>query len=344
MESRHFKEHLKLQKKAIFLEYVKRASEFLGLQFVPEVNFEYCLESSLEEIAHIHLDSGVICISEYRLESMTYEDIQETATHEVAHLIEETHNGKFVNVHANIKSSIWTPSVIIADDEVKKDNEAFTHEKNSNRKISHEKITEIAKKLELETEIMEKLSKYHEENYEVLYFALRKFMSNYLNIYFNDSGYIGIADENYEDLFYWGDMSIHSSDDNLKIGDILHLYQYSSDGEGVYSFHGKVKSFTENGDIRIQHSEDEEIVEISSFMILGKLIKVISFEEDGWEELLCKFIDNHELLELLKEGIEESINLYKSDINVSEKNKMKTISELEKRLVKLKSISTKLKN
>jgi len=143
MDYRHFKEHLMIQKKEMFLEYVKRASESIGSPFVPKVNFGYCPEST-SDIAHIHLDSGVICISEYRLESMTYEDIQDTATHEVAHLVETSHNGKFVNTHVNIKSSIWTPSLIITGNKIKKENEASIYkEKNSNRKTSREKITEI---------------------------------------------------------------------------------------------------------------------------------------------------------------------------------------------------------
>lgn len=207
------------------------------------------------------------------------------------------------------------------------------------KKINH---NEIEKKSELETEIMEKLSKYYESNTNVLYYSLRKFMSNYLNIYFSDSGYIGIAEENYEDLFYWGDILIHSSDDNLKIGDILHLYQYSSDGDGVYTFHCKVKSFTKNGEIRIQLSGDDEIVEISSFMIIGKLIKVISFEEDGWEDLFKEFIENHEFLNLLNEGIEESIELCKSNSDISEKFKIETVTELENRHTKLEKFSQKL--
>ncbi|MFH0817389.1 MAG: hypothetical protein V1909_02025, partial [Candidatus Micrarchaeota archaeon] len=55
------------------------------------------------------LTTSVICVSEYRLNQMTYDDINETATHEVAHLIDATHNPSFRQAHVQVKTAAWRP-------------------------------------------------------------------------------------------------------------------------------------------------------------------------------------------------------------------------------------------
>lgn len=95
-------------KKARFLNAVKRAVKSLPINVpIPEVNFDYCNETPVDSIAHIHLDTNTICISEGRLSSMTYEDIEETAFHEVTHIIEENHGDKFNRAYINNKTHSW---------------------------------------------------------------------------------------------------------------------------------------------------------------------------------------------------------------------------------------------
>lgn len=95
-------------KKARFLNAVTKAVKSLHRHIpIPKVNFEYCNETPPDSIAHIHLDTNTICISEARLSSMTYEDIEETAFHEVTHIIEENHGDKFNKVNINNKTRSW---------------------------------------------------------------------------------------------------------------------------------------------------------------------------------------------------------------------------------------------
>ena len=105
MNIRDFKDHLFLSKKAHFLTYVKVAAESIGAP-IPEVNFEGCT-SFEDELAHIHLDQNKICISESYLKQATDEELRDTATHEVAHLIDETHDISFVKTHINVKTGSW---------------------------------------------------------------------------------------------------------------------------------------------------------------------------------------------------------------------------------------------
>ncbi|MDO9516932.1 MAG: hypothetical protein Q7J10_02675 [Methanosarcinaceae archaeon] len=208
-------------------------------------------------------------------------------------------------------------------------------------KIFKKKVDEddekINNKLELEIKIMTDLAKY-QDDYEVLYVALRKYLSNNLNVFYSDCGYIGIAQDDYEDSFYWGDILIYSTDDDINIGNILNTRHYASDG--FYNLYVEVKSFTKNGGIRVKFSNDDELLEIQSSMILGRVIKVISMEDDGWEELFKTFIENRDNLKSMMGSIEKQINLYKSNIDdASETPILQTISELEKRLVKLETLT-----
>lgn len=102
------------QKKQRFLDAVRRAADSLGAP-TPKVNFweDFCPYDKGNELAHIHLDTKVICISEYRLNQMTYDDIDETATHEVTHLIDASHDPSFRKAHADVKTASWKPDGLV---------------------------------------------------------------------------------------------------------------------------------------------------------------------------------------------------------------------------------------
>jgi hypothetical protein len=189
-------------------------------------------------------------------------------------------------------------------------------------------LKEIGKRIALENEIMEKLAQYQERAPDVLFCALRKYLSTY-SPYLAESGYISIADRNYPDMYYSGDILLHSSKAELKIGDILHLRQYSS--EGSYLFHGRIKSFDKGGNMLIQGIVGEEGF-ISGDRILGVLIEVIPFKEERWEKLFDGLIDDYDWL---KEMIKEHIEFYKSNNEISAERKNKVIPELERRLREL---------
>ena len=189
-------------------------------------------------------------------------------------------------------------------------------------------LKEIGKRIALENEIMEKLAQYQGKSPEVLFCALRKYLSTYLG-YVSDAGYIGIAEHNYPDVYYSGDILLHSSKADLKIGDILHFRQYSS--ERSYLSHGRIKSFDRIGNIKIQTSEGVEGF-LHSEMILGLLIEVIPFKGERWERLFDGLIDDYDEL---KEMIKEHIELYKSNNEIPTERKNKVIPELERRLREL---------
>jgi hypothetical protein len=96
----NFREHLTIEKKSRFLKSVRRASETIGV-LIPHVNFDGCYFDNNEN-AHIHIEQNIICISERYLDWATYEDIENTAMHEVTHLIDKTHTVSFHKSHSLI--------------------------------------------------------------------------------------------------------------------------------------------------------------------------------------------------------------------------------------------------
>ena len=68
----------------------------------------YCPESTSDEIAHFHYDSpnGIICISRYRLRSMSFDEIENTMIHEVTHFFIDNHGLEFQLVESKIKQAI----------------------------------------------------------------------------------------------------------------------------------------------------------------------------------------------------------------------------------------------
>jgi len=96
--------------KFLFLREVEKAASFLGIP-TPKVKFWTNSASHFNDgqIAHIHIDQNLICIPEPRLESMTEEEIIETANHEVNHLRYPNHEVEFQNTLQDLKIASWRP-------------------------------------------------------------------------------------------------------------------------------------------------------------------------------------------------------------------------------------------
>ena len=196
------------------------------------------------------------------------------------------------------------------------------------RNSEKQEVKKINKKIALENEIMVKLAQYQEKNPEVLFCALRKYLATYLS-YPEDFGYVGIAEDNYPDLYYSGDILVHSSKAGLKIGDILHFRQYSF--EGFHLLHGKIKSFDKSGNILIRGFGGEKGY-IYGQMILGVLIEVIPFKEERWNNLFDKLIGDYDWL---KDMIKNQYDFYKSNNEIPEERQNNIIPELERLLKEL---------
>jgi len=102
-----FEENLINGKKQIFIDAVERVSMCIGA-ITPYVNFDGC-DFPKHECAHIHVAENVICVPDYYLKTATHEDLEETAIHEVAHLLNQTHDSDFQKKNVLLKSASWKP-------------------------------------------------------------------------------------------------------------------------------------------------------------------------------------------------------------------------------------------
>jgi len=110
-----FEENNLKAKEEVFKGAVKRASEVLALSTPPRVQFPetQCPYDTGHELAHIHLDTGIICVSRTRLREMSLDQIEETASHEVAHLLNPSHDTEFQKTHSDMKLGMWSPYGVV---------------------------------------------------------------------------------------------------------------------------------------------------------------------------------------------------------------------------------------
>ncbi|MBI5158868.1 hypothetical protein HY992_01990 [Candidatus Micrarchaeota archaeon] len=107
---RGFNENLLMQKRERFLEAVNKSCNDLSFT-APHVNFYGCSSETDDSLAHFHPDVYTICVSKIQLSKMNFEDVFNTATHEVTRIMELSHNDKFHRQHKELKARAWMPPV-----------------------------------------------------------------------------------------------------------------------------------------------------------------------------------------------------------------------------------------
>ena len=125
MDNRDFDKVLLYDKQCRFRDAVIRTARSLGVS-MPEIKFweGYCPDSQNFEIAHIHVEIRTICVSNYRLRSMDYDEIDGTVVHETTHLIEASHNSNFQTHDLDAREDLW-------------------HSRNSGDEVTEEEITDV---------------------------------------------------------------------------------------------------------------------------------------------------------------------------------------------------------
>jgi predicted SprT family Zn-dependent metalloprotease len=103
-----FQEDLLLRKKALVITVVKRICKRRKLP-LPEINFGECEGDSPDQLGHYHPDENKICISKTKLIKQTYDDLEDTAAHEVAHILEHEHGPRFDTEEVTNRLVNWQP-------------------------------------------------------------------------------------------------------------------------------------------------------------------------------------------------------------------------------------------
>jgi hypothetical protein len=106
MNSRDFENAFLKEKQEKFIDSVVRSAEFLNVD-IPLVRFQECPYREVEEIAHIHIEEKIICVSNSWLKAMDFDDIEETASHEMTHLVHDNHSSDFHNLEGENRFSLF---------------------------------------------------------------------------------------------------------------------------------------------------------------------------------------------------------------------------------------------
>ena len=136
----NFNKQLLLMKKEKFINTVIKICNERNLP-IPEINFDGCPSEEIDELAHYHPDENKICCSERQLHMQNFDDIFDTASHEVAHILELNHDSGFIKQkNLNDKAGyMFPPGVTVIDNNT--DNQSLSnYEKEQNLKILEDEI------------------------------------------------------------------------------------------------------------------------------------------------------------------------------------------------------------
>ncbi|PKL62569.1 MAG: hypothetical protein CVV31_05560 [Methanomicrobiales archaeon HGW-Methanomicrobiales-2] len=162
-----------------------------------------------------------------------------------------------------------------------------------------------------------------------VYWIVRKFYQEYLRLYVSDTGYIGIADRYEPDLMYPGDIALYMVPESPQPGDVVQITFTDKDEVSVYVIHGRVIECNEDRSIQVADTSTGEDYRVVDWNVLGKLVKVIPFGSDEWQEL---FPASGVPKEWLATSVEENIrSIQESDVP----GKDGALAELKSRLAKL---------
>lgn len=100
---------------------------------IPKINFKGCPVEKQNELAHYHPDENKICISELQLHKLrSLVEVENTTYHELAHILELNHGGKFIKTKNKFRLDTWRPprGAIFISAEVQKElDELRVHQK-----------------------------------------------------------------------------------------------------------------------------------------------------------------------------------------------------------------------
>jgi len=108
----NFDKKLLETKKKKFIEVVSKICKKRNLP-IPSLNFDGCPAENEDQLAHYHPDVNMICISKRQLTVLNFDDLEEVAAHEIAHILEQNHDSNFRREENINKMLAWKPSGVV---------------------------------------------------------------------------------------------------------------------------------------------------------------------------------------------------------------------------------------
>ncbi len=167
-----------------------------------------------------------------------------------------------------------------------------------------------------------------------VYWTCKKYLQEDYGLLIADSGQVGISDRYIPNMMYPGDIVIYSVVDMLKTGDCIQVLQMT-DVKDLAVEHVKVtKVSIIDGAVNVEDPLSGSSYTVPKNSVIGKVVKVICAFSQEWEGIFYEFKDRKWLLKTLK----KNLDLYK---NTGYSNQRQIVSEIERRMSKLKEDSTR---
>ena len=177
--------------------------------------------------------------------------------------------------------------------------------------------------------LMEVLKRVAASDRSHVYWTCKKYLQDDYGLLIADSGHVGISDRYIPNLMYPGDIIVYAVVDMLKTGDYIQALQMT-DVKDLAVEHVRVtKVSIVDGAVSVEDPLSGSAYTVPKHNVVGKVVKVITAFSQEWENTFYEFKDRKWLLKTLKKNLE----LYK---NTGYSNQRQIVSEIEKRMSKLK--------
>jgi hypothetical protein len=167
-----------------------------------------------------------------------------------------------------------------------------------------------------------------------VYWRCKKYLQDDYGLLIADSGHIGISDRYIPNLMYPGDIIVYAVVDMLKTGDCIQVLQLT-DVKDISVEHARVtKVSIIDGAVNVEDLLSGSSYTVARQNVIGKVVKVITAFSQEWENTFYEFKDRKWLFKTLQ----KNLDLYK---NIDYSNRRQIVSEIEKRMSKLKETPTR---
>ena len=207
-------------------------------------------------------------------------------------------------------------------------------------KAQFEKYPKIVKDIisssnNLEFSIINVLHLLSREKPDEVYRACKIFLNALGDYYIVNSGHIGLCDMWLKDLAFPGDIILYSVPSRLKPDDVIQYLAVNAENNRTIVVHARVVKMLEKNLVRVRDIFTEEEKIIPQLHIVGKIVKIIPFGSEEWNELYPNIgyenNDAHirQIIESYIESINDQDNRYYSKMSKEEKKRL--LDELELR-------------
>jgi len=161
-------------------------------------------------------------------------------------------------------------------------------------KAQFEKYPKIVKDIisssnNLEFSIINVLHLLSRDKPDEVYRACKIFLNAIGDYYIVNSGHIGLCDMWLKDLAFPGDIILYSVPSRLKPDDIIQYLAVNAENNRTIVVHAKVVKMLEKNLVKVRDIFTEEEKIIPQLHIIGKIVKIIPFGSDQWNELYPEY-------------------------------------------------------